>query len=202
MKRPRGVLVLFAAARCTQAPQTMPGAVPHFCVRITKKFTPCRGPVVPAGNASSSALDMTTWRGARSLRPAAWWYLSADNRAIADQSSLSRVYHAPRTSVRHNKIQVRCMFDGCYDPRGGGGASAPPPASSPGGEFPPGWEVRTGEDGRSYFIDHNTGTSTWTDPRTMASAGGTFGSQLTAMQEPPSSEVEQPIWFDDKDVRV
>jgi LSD1 subclass zinc finger protein len=87
-------------------------------------------------------------------------------------------------------------------PAGSGGASAPPPASSPGGEFPPGWEVRTGEDGRSYFIDHNTGTSTWTDPRTMASAGGTFGSQLTAMQEPPSSEVEQPIWFDDKDVRV
>lgn len=53
-----------------------------------------------------------------------------------------------------------------------------------------------------YYIDHNTGTSTWTDPRTMAGGGGGFGSHMSMPQEPPSSEVEQPIWFDDKDVRV
>ncbi|KAJ3355309.1 hypothetical protein HDU83_003604 [Entophlyctis luteolus] len=33
------------------------------------------------------------------------------------------------------------------------------------GSLPPGWEQRTVADGRQYFIDHNTRTTTWLDPR-------------------------------------
>ena len=37
--------------------------------------------------------------------------------------------------------------------------------------LPPGWEERRGRRGRSYFVDHNTRTTTWNDPRqTSASA--------------------------------
>ncbi|KAK4134010.1 E3 ubiquitin-protein ligase pub1 [Trichocladium antarcticum] len=33
------------------------------------------------------------------------------------------------------------------------------------GELPPGWEQRWTPEGRSYFVDHNTRTTTWVDPR-------------------------------------
>ena len=33
------------------------------------------------------------------------------------------------------------------------------------GELPPGWEQRHTPEGRSYFVDHNTRTTTWVDPR-------------------------------------
>lgn len=39
-------------------------------------------------------------------------------------------------------------------------------ATSPGtGELPPGWEQRFTPEGRPYFVDHNTRTTTWVDPR-------------------------------------
>ncbi|PWW78736.1 HECT-domain-containing protein [Tuber magnatum] len=33
------------------------------------------------------------------------------------------------------------------------------------GELPPGWEQRHTPEGRSYYVDHNTRTTTWVDPR-------------------------------------
>lgn len=33
------------------------------------------------------------------------------------------------------------------------------------GELPPGWEQRQTPEGRAYFVDHNTRTTTWVDPR-------------------------------------
>uniref|UniRef100_A0A3F2Z1W5 WW domain-containing protein n=1 Tax=Anopheles quadriannulatus TaxID=34691 RepID=A0A3F2Z1W5_ANOQN len=39
------------------------------------------------------------------------------------------------------------------------------------GELPPGWEQAKTQDGRIYYINHNTRTTTWEDPR------------ITAMQE-------------------
>ena len=33
------------------------------------------------------------------------------------------------------------------------------------GELPAGWEQRSTPEGRSYFVDHNTRTTTWVDPR-------------------------------------
>jgi len=33
------------------------------------------------------------------------------------------------------------------------------------GELPRGWEARSTPEGRSYFVDHNTRTTTWVDPR-------------------------------------
>ncbi|KAL2149147.1 hypothetical protein VTH82DRAFT_8495 [Thermothelomyces myriococcoides] len=33
------------------------------------------------------------------------------------------------------------------------------------GELPPGWEQRWTPEGRPYFVDHNTRTTTWVDPR-------------------------------------
>ncbi|KAI9314613.1 hypothetical protein BX666DRAFT_2020196 [Dichotomocladium elegans] len=33
------------------------------------------------------------------------------------------------------------------------------------GPLPPGWEMRTGAGGRIYYVDHNSKTTTWDDPR-------------------------------------
>ncbi|GAA5814056.1 hypothetical protein MFLAVUS_007546 [Mucor flavus] len=33
------------------------------------------------------------------------------------------------------------------------------------GPLPPGWEMRTSAESRPYFVDHNTRTTTWVDPR-------------------------------------
>ncbi|KAI9353766.1 hypothetical protein BDR26DRAFT_14525 [Obelidium mucronatum] len=44
-------------------------------------------------------------------------------------------------------------------------ASATPAAAAPTGPLPAGWEQRMTSDGRAYFVDHNTRTTTWLDPR-------------------------------------
>ena len=54
-------------------------------------------------------------------------------------------------------------------------AAAPSPAPAgyagapTGNEFPHGWEECTAPDGRTYYINHNTGETTWIDPRTNPS---------------------------------
>ncbi|XP_054626440.1 E3 ubiquitin-protein ligase NEDD4-like isoform X2 [Dunckerocampus dactyliophorus] len=40
-----------------------------------------------------------------------------------------------------------------------------PEATSDSGSMPAGWEVRSAPNGRPFFIDHNTKTTTWQDPR-------------------------------------
>ncbi|KAF3480290.1 E3 ubiquitin-protein ligase RSP5 [Arthroderma uncinatum] len=51
------------------------------------------------------------------------------------------------------------------------------------GELPPGWEQRFTPEGRPYYVDHNTRTTTWVDPRQqqyIQMYGPETGSQLTA----------------------
>ncbi|KAL2115505.1 hypothetical protein VTJ04DRAFT_9760 [Mycothermus thermophilus] len=62
-------------------------------------------------------------------------------------------------------------------------------ATTPGtGELPPGWEQRWTPEGRPYFVDHNTRTTTWVDPRRqqyIRMYGGS-GSNGTIQQQPVS----------------
>ena len=68
--------------------------------------------------------------------------------------------------------------EGLSPPASSGGAGAVPPqhpnamsmmatgvTTSGTGELPPGWEQRHTPEGRAYFVDHNTRTTTWVDPR-------------------------------------
>jgi E3 ubiquitin-protein ligase NEDD4 len=62
-------------------------------------------------------------------------------------------------------------------------------ATVPGsGELPVGWEQRHTAEGRAYFVDHNTRTTTWVDPRRqqyIRMYGGQQGGQ-TIQQQPVS----------------
>jgi len=112
-------------------------------------------------------------------------------------------------------------------------AASPAPAAAgnlTGNEFPHGWEECKAPDGRTYFIDHNTGQSTWIDPRTggggtagappaaapgaapspaasQSSYGGTsssFGDSaalaLSMQSLMAPGEAEQPVWMDQNEI--
>jgi E3 ubiquitin-protein ligase NEDD4 len=88
--------------------------------------------------------------------------------------------------ARHN---LRSLADDMLDTGGGSGSNTPNPANQgpapPGigagnnvvptggatvtqagnGPLPQGWEQRFTPEGRPYFVDHNTRTTTWVDPR-------------------------------------
>lgn len=53
------------------------------------------------------------------------------------------------------------------------------------GELPTGWEQRFTNEGRPYFVDHNTRTTTWVDPRRQQYIR-TFGPNTTIQQQPVS----------------
>lgn len=53
------------------------------------------------------------------------------------------------------------------------------------GELPSGWEQRFTTEGRPYFVDHNTRTTTWVDPRRQQYIR-TFGPNTTVQQQPVS----------------
>lgn len=53
------------------------------------------------------------------------------------------------------------------------------------GELPPGWEQRFTPEGRAYFVDHNTRTTTWVDPRRQQYIR-TYGANTTVQQQPVS----------------
>ncbi|VDN27404.1 unnamed protein product [Gongylonema pulchrum] len=39
--------------------------------------------------------------------------------------------------------------------------------SDPKGPLPPNWEIAYTEQGEKYFVDHNTGSTHWEDPRDL-----------------------------------
>jgi E3 ubiquitin-protein ligase NEDD4 len=53
-------------------------------------------------------------------------------------------------------------------------ASASPVSSNLLGLLPAGWEQRHTPDGRAYFVDHNTRTTTWIDPRRSSDTTNTY----------------------------
>ncbi|KAJ9059430.1 E3 ubiquitin-protein ligase pub1 [Entomophthora muscae] len=62
-------------------------------------------------------------------------------------------------------------------------------STSPGsGDLPTGWEQRYTPEGRSYFVDHNTRTTTWVDPRRQQYVRmyGQNDQQVTLHQQPVS----------------
>ena len=64
-------------------------------------------------------------------------------------------------------------------------------ATTPGsGELPPGWEMRHTPENRPYFVDHNTRTTTWVDPRRQQYirmyGQNTNGNGTTIQQQPVS----------------
>jgi len=60
------------------------------------------------------------------------------------------------------------------------------------GELPAGWEQRHTPEGRAYFVDHNTRTTTWVDPRRqqyIRMYGANAAGNNTTIQQQPVSQL-------------
>ncbi|KAG9250193.1 uncharacterized protein F5Z01DRAFT_684053 [Emericellopsis atlantica] len=117
----------------------------------------------------------TSWN-----RPSANGAVDNSNREAATQ--VERQRHRDRT-LPEDRTGANSPTLGSSSPSQAGGGGSPPPgpasaagaasnttihtgATSPGsGELPGGWEQRWTPEGRPYFVDHNTRTTTWVDPR-------------------------------------
>ncbi|KAK0552912.1 hypothetical protein OC846_001491 [Tilletia horrida] len=100
---------------------------------------------------------------------------SANNAALASTAAADRARHANRAladEVLGVDESSNASRIGTPQP----GASSSAAANSPtvmsnrettqgGGPLPAGWEQRNTPEGRPYFVDHNTRTTTWVDPR-------------------------------------
>ncbi|KAI1327219.1 HECT-domain-containing protein [Xylariaceae sp. FL0255] len=128
------------------------------------------------------------------------------NRPVAPAGSGEvRVEREAATQVERQRHQNRTLPEdrtGANSPTLSSSQPATPPqnantstlmhtgATSPGtGELPPGWEQRWTPEGRPYFVDHNTRTTTWVDPRRqqyIRMYGGQNNANGTIQQQPVS----------------
>lgn len=90
----------------------------------------------------------------------------------ADTTGLARARHNQRTladDMLETNPPSHGQNGGAATPTGGAGANVPVSGSNVttagSGPLPAGWEQRFTPEGRPYFVDHNTRTTTWVDPR-------------------------------------
>ena len=65
-----------------------------------------------------------------------------------------------------------------------GVGGCPPYSCMEGGGLPPGWERKVTAEGRSYYVDHNTQTTSWNAPPGAAVAAGGSGPAPSPAPEP------------------
>lgn len=130
------------------------------------------------------------------------------NRPSPNQS-VNHVVHANETNAARDQHSRRVLADDMVDTSNAqaGAHRTPSATASPNtaataiaagtnvtttgsGNLPPGWEERYTPEGRPYYVDHNTRTTTWVDPRrhTVVRVMGPNG-QSTSLQSQPMSQL-------------
>ncbi|KAI6036645.1 hypothetical protein BKA83DRAFT_26209 [Pisolithus microcarpus] len=123
------------------------------------------------------------------------------NRPSPNQS-VNHVVHANETNAARDQHSRRLLADDMPGAHRTPSATASPnTATTPiaagnnvtttgSGNLPPGWEERYTPEGRPYYVDHNTRTTTWVDPRrhTVVRVMGPNG-QSTSLQSQPMSQL-------------
>ena len=134
----------------------------------------------------------TTW-----IRPGAGFNESDNRNAVAASTQQERVRHQnrmlpeDRTGANSPTLADRQPSP----PNATAGAANAASMMATGattagtGELPSGWEQRHTPEGRPYFVDHNTRTTTWVDPRRqqyIRMYGGQAANGSTIQQQPVS----------------
>ncbi|KZV92851.1 HECT-domain-containing protein [Exidia glandulosa HHB12029] len=82
---------------------------------------------------------------------------------------------------------------GALNSAGGAGSTIVTPSTGAttqgGGPLPAGWEERYTPEGRPYYVDHNTRTTTWVDPRRQTIVHTSNGSRNLLQQTQPISQL-------------
>ncbi|GAB7361531.1 hypothetical protein MBLNU230_g1586t1 [Neophaeotheca triangularis] len=138
----------------------------------------------------------TTW-----IRPTANYNAGEQRAQMEQQTQVERTRHAGRTlpedrtganspthSDRNSPSQPPAANSGA--PSANAASMMATGATTAGtGELPAGWEQRHTPEGRAYFVDHNTRTTTWVDPRRqqyIRMYGPNATSNTTIQQQPVS----------------
>src|SRR2546423_15615520 len=90
------------------------------------------------------------------------------NTQVERQRHQNRMLPEDRTGANSPTLQVQQHTQPHPNGEGNAGAAnmATTGVTTAGtGELPAGWEQRHTPEGRAYFVDHNTRTTTWVDPR-------------------------------------
>ncbi|XP_024658794.2 E3 ubiquitin-protein ligase NEDD4-like isoform X3 [Maylandia zebra] len=150
-----------------------------YYVNHNNRTTTWTRPVVQLteDGASTSAAAAAASGGASALAPASTPSSSSNasnNHLHEPQVRRPRSLSSPTVTLSTplegaNNIQVRrAVKDTLSNPQ----SPQPSPYSSPKSQhktqqsfLPPGWEMRIAPNGRPFFIDHNSRTTTWEDPR-------------------------------------
>lgn len=117
---------------------------------------------------------------------------AAENRIAEAATQVERQRHQNRTlpEDRTGANSPTLQAQQASTPPTGSGTVMHTGATSPGtGELPAGWEQRWTPEGRPYFVDHNTRTTTWVDPRRqqyIRMYGGQNNPSGTIQQQPVS----------------
>jgi E3 ubiquitin-protein ligase NEDD4 len=121
----------------------------------TAAATPAAAQVPPTAAAAMAASNNTTTAGSGNL-PAGWEerYTPEGRPYYVDHNTRTTTWVDPR---RQTVIRV-------MGPNGQNTALQPQTISQL-GPLPSGWEMRLTSTARVYFVDHNTKTTTWDDPR-------------------------------------
>ncbi|KAF2740699.1 HECT-domain-containing protein [Polyplosphaeria fusca] len=131
----------------------------------------------------------TTW-----IRPGAGFNENEQRNALAQQTQQERTRHQNRM-LPEDRTGANSPTLSERQPSPPGPTSASVSMMATGattagtGELPSGWEQRHTPEGRPYFVDHNTRTTTWVDPRRqqyIRMYGGQNSNNSTIQQQPVS----------------
>ncbi|KAF2490911.1 HECT-domain-containing protein [Lophium mytilinum] len=131
----------------------------------------------------------TTW-----IRPGAGFNEADQRTALAAQTQVERTRHQNRMLPEDRTgANSPTLSDRQPSPPGGTANAvsmmATGATTAGTGELPSGWEQRHTPEGRAYFVDHNTRTTTWVDPRRqqyIRMYGGQNANNSTIQQQPVS----------------
>ncbi|WFD28892.1 HECT-type E3 ubiquitin transferase [Malassezia nana] len=150
------------AARVPQQSTAMPAATATPARPLDSRSDEL-GPLPPGWERRTDHLGRTYYVD-HNTRSTTWTRPSNDPGAQRADTGMDR--------ARMNNMAVADDFLGVDNQSQGGSAATPAPVgaassatSSGSGPLPSGWEQRTTAEGRPYFVDHNTRTTTWVDPR-------------------------------------
>ncbi|KAF2466979.1 HECT-domain-containing protein [Lindgomyces ingoldianus] len=131
----------------------------------------------------------TTW-----IRPGAGFNEADQRTALAAQTQQERTRHQnrmlPEDRTGANSPTLSERQPSPQGPSSNAVSMMATGATTAGtGELPSGWEQRHTPEGRAYFVDHNTRTTTWVDPRRqqyIRMYGGQNANNSTIQQQPVS----------------
>lgn len=127
----------------------------------------------PQGSAPAST-DPSAWSSAQRSRTTADEFLGADSGAPPPATGATGTSAASTPAAPPSP--------GATTPSVIGGTSSTTQGTGP---LPAGWEQRFTPEGRPYFVDHNTRTTTWVDPRRqqLLRVMGPNGNNLTVQPQ-------------------